>query len=356
MNRAQRLLAISRRAVSDFPNLISRGIRLIWERSGSYAEALEIAKKRLLIAFFETTDFCNARCIMCGSKYMKRPRQIMAMEIYCRAVEEVAKAKGHSIMLSAFGEPLLDPYIVERVKFASKFSHFYNIGFSTNGSLLTPEVYRRLAVAGLKSMCISIDGYEKETYEKIREGLSFESLQKNIISMLNMHEIMGQPISLSVSSFTDNASKKVKESFLYRKLLEAGIKPILKWRVDNWGGLVSEVAEGLWLMGPPRHKGPCALLYDSSLLVLPDGRVTPCHCRDADGELYIGNVMQNSLEDIWAGKLLEVVRENQIKKMFDPPCAQCSAYISLRYWFTREKSRWLLEYDRRVPIHDRCQG
>jgi len=356
MIRLSNLTPVFRRISTDFPNLTIRGIRLLWERSGSYDEALDVAEKRLLFAFFETTDFCNARCIMCGSKYMKRPRQIMPMEIYCTAVEHVAKAKGHSIMLSAFGEPLLDPYIVERVEFASNFPTIRNIGFSTNGSLLTPEIYRRLAEAGLKSMSISIDGFQKETYEKVRVGLSFESLQESIVAMLETHEVMGHPINLSVSSFTGNGPKKLRESFLYRRFVEAGIKPGIKCRVDNWGGLVSKVGGGLWLMGPPRHRGPCALLYDSSILVLPDGRVTPCHCRDLEGELYIGNVMENSLNEIWLGTLLRKFREEQGKGTFSLPCRRCSAYIPLKHWFTKEMSRWLLEYDRRIPIDERVQG
>jgi radical SAM protein with 4Fe4S-binding SPASM domain len=174
--------------------------------------------------------------------------------------------------------------------------------------------------------------------------------------MLDTHEGMGRPINLSVSSFTKNDKGELKESLLYRRLLEAGVKPGLKWRVDNWGGLVSKVGGGLWLMGPPRHKGPCALLYDSSVLVLPDGRVTPCHCRDLEGELHIGNVMQNSLEDIWSGDLLSKLREEQGKGIFGSPCGRCSAYTPIRHWFTRERNQWLVEYDRRVPTVERFQS
>lgn len=352
MKRLGNLFPILRRVSLDFPGFTGKWIRLLWERTGNYSEALDVSEKRLLFAFFETTDFCNARCIMCGSKYMKRTRQIMPMETYCTAVEQVAKAKGHSIMLSAFGEPLLDPYIVERTAFANKFGIFRNIGLSTNGSLLTPEMYRMLAEAGLKTISISIDGFQKETYEKVRVGLSFESLQENIVAMLETHDAMGHPINLSVSSFTQEGPKKLKESFLYRQLVEAGIKPGLKWRVDNWGGLISNVNGGLWLMNSHSRYGPCALLYDSSLLVLPDGCVTPCHCRDLEGDLCIGNIKEHSLLEIWRGEILRKVRGEQWEGKFRPPCVRCSAYIPLKLWFTRSMVRWVISYNERVPIEN----
>jgi radical SAM protein with 4Fe4S-binding SPASM domain len=277
----------------------------------------------------------------------------MPMEIYCKAVEQVVEAKCHSIMLSAFGEPLLDPYIVQRVEFASKFKTIRNIGFSTNGSLLTSGMYRRLAESGLKSMSISIDGFQKETYEKVRVGLSFDSLQENIVAMLETHDTMGHPISLSVSSFTEENPKNLETSFLHRRLLESGIKPGLKWRVDNWGGLISSLDTDLYLMHPRKRHGPCALLYDSSVLILPDGRITPCHCRDLEGDIYIGNVMEQSASQIWNGESLRTFRQEQWEGTFRPPCEKCSAYIPLRSWFTRSMARWILAYDRRNPFEYR---
>jgi radical SAM protein with 4Fe4S-binding SPASM domain len=329
----------------------------MWARTGDFSEALHIAKNRLLALFFETPDFCNARCIMCGAKHMRRKRQVMPMRIYQMAIEQFVEVKGHSVMLSAFGEPLLDPHIVERVAFARQFPTIKNVGFSTNASLLTEEKYRVLAGAGLTSLSISIDGFSKKTYEKVRVGLSFETLSENISKILAKHQDMGRPINISISSFTAESSKDLSSSPLYNALLEAGITPGLKWRVDNWGGLITKDVDELHLMRPGRHNGPCALLYDGQALVLPDGSVTPCHCRDLEGDLFIGDINQNTLSEIWTGELLEELRNEQGAEKFRSPCVRCSAHIPLRSWFTRSTTRWIVSYDRRVPIAgDNAQG
>ena len=283
MIRFQQIKPILSHVALNAPHLLNRGLHMMWERTGDFTDALDISKKRLLAVFFETTDFCNARCVMCGAKHMRRKRQIMPMDIYQKAVEQFAQAKGHSAMLSAFGEPLLDPYIVDRVAFARKFPTINRVGFSTNGSLLTAEKYQALVEAGLTSLSISVDGFSKEAYERIRVGLSFETLYDNISKVLDAHEAMGRPVGISVSSFTKEKRQSLASSPLYNAFLEAGITPGLKWRIDNWGGLISDVNNELHLIRARRHHGPCALLYHAQALVLPDGRVTPCHCRDLEG-------------------------------------------------------------------------
>ncbi len=337
----------------DFPRLANRGLKLLWERTGDFSDALDIAKKRLTAIFFETTDFCNARCVMCGAKFMKRTRQVMPMDVYQTAVEQFAQAKGHSLMLSGFGEPLLDPHIVERVAMAKRFSTIRMIGFSTNGSLLTGEKYRALADAGLTNLNISIDGFNKQTYEKIRAGLSFEILGKNISEILKAHQAMGRPIQISVTSFTWENKEDLTNSPLYNDLINADIKPGLKWRVDNWGGLISGLSGDIHLMMTRRYHGPCALLYHSQVLVLPDGRVTPCHCRDLEGSLCIGDIKEATLSDIWCGSKLEELRAEQAAGQFRRPCDRCSASMPLRSWFTRSMVRWLVYYNETVPINEK---
>lgn len=335
-----------------FSDALFRSYRLLTGRNGNYSQALEIAEKRILVVFLETTDFCNASCIMCGAKTMKRKRQIMPMQVYHRVVDEFAESRGHTIMLSAFAEPLLDPFIVERVSYAHQKKTFINLGFSTNGSLLTGEMYRKLAKAGLKSITVSIDGFNKKFYEKIRVGLQYERIEKNILETLKVHKEMGAPISINISSFTRENYRELSRSHLYNSLVEAGIKPGLKWRVDNWGGNISEVGGGLRLMRLPRKKGPCALLYDSSVLVLPDGRVTPCHCRDLEGDLSIGQVSKQAFLEIWQGESLKVFRGEQEKGVFRGPCKKCSAYTPLKKLFSKDFVVWLMEMDKRLSKMD----
>jgi radical SAM protein with 4Fe4S-binding SPASM domain len=55
-------------------------------------------------------------------------------------------------------------------------------------------------------------------------------------------------------------------------------------------------------------------------LVEPDGRVLPCCLVEISHEGEVGNVMDRSLGDVWAGTGYRQFREERI-----PFCQQCSA-------------------------------
>ena len=64
MSRLQQTRSILSHIVPNLPLMLGRGFRTMWARTGDFSEALHIAKNRLLALFFETTDFCNARCTL----------------------------------------------------------------------------------------------------------------------------------------------------------------------------------------------------------------------------------------------------------------------------------------------------
>ena len=333
---------LRRKILTDVPGFLLREGKKLWERSGDFRIAAEICQQRLLAGFFDTTDFCNARCIMCATRFMKRKRAIMPVSIFHKGLEQLAEAGAHSVMLHAFGEPLLDPYLLERIQLARRFPTFQTIGLATNGSLLTADYYEKLVTKGLTFLSISIDGFRKDIYENIRIGLSFEELVKRITEVLLIHRSLGRPIQLEVNSFTSETPRQLLSNAFYQRFLQAGVVPVLKSRVDNWGGLISEVPTALWLKAPKPKRGPCALLHDAMVLILPDGRMTPCHCRDLEGDLAIGNVLEKKLLDLWRGTALETLRHEQRRGNFLFPCTQCSAYVTLRSWFTRSRRRNIL--------------
>lgn len=80
-------------------------------------------------------------------------------------LDEIAKA-GFKIMIFSGGEPLMRPDIYELVAYAK------SIGlrpvFGTNGTLITPEVARRLKDAGAMAMGISLDSVDAAKHDRFR--------------------------------------------------------------------------------------------------------------------------------------------------------------------------------------------
>ena len=61
------------------------------------------------------TDHCNADCIMCPRDMHAdaRPHGIMDLDLYRRSIDEVSALGAEQIVLTGFGEPLID---VEELK------------------------------------------------------------------------------------------------------------------------------------------------------------------------------------------------------------------------------------------------
>jgi MoaA/NifB/PqqE/SkfB family radical SAM enzyme len=83
-----------------------------------------------------------------------------------------------SVDFTGGGEPLLQPRIVQWLTEAKTAG--CEAGILTNGLLLTRTIAEELVSAGLDWLCVSIDGADRETYERIREGSDFEKVCENL--------------------------------------------------------------------------------------------------------------------------------------------------------------------------------
>lgn len=123
----------------------------------------------------ETTDICNAKCIMCSHFYRQGSHTITKSKDIVGALRGVLPFL-ETIYLHGNGEPFLDEGIDE---FAAQI-HSYGIRCmaNTNLSVLTDDNIRTIGNC-FSEINISIDGADAKTYESIRRGLSFDVLVKN---------------------------------------------------------------------------------------------------------------------------------------------------------------------------------
>ena len=81
-------------------------------------------------------------------------------------LEQIARA-GFKIMIFSGGEPLLRPDILELVAYATKLG--LRSVFGTNGTLITPEMARKLKTAGAMGMGISLDSLDAKKHNEFRK-------------------------------------------------------------------------------------------------------------------------------------------------------------------------------------------
>lgn len=126
---------------------------------------LQFSKDKKPIVVWNVTQQCNLNCIHCYSlsKNIRYQGELTTTEGKT-LIKDIAEFKSPVILFSG-GEPLMRPDIFEWIDYAK------NMGMravlSTNGTLITKEVAKRLFQLGLSYVGVSLDGL-KEINDKFR--------------------------------------------------------------------------------------------------------------------------------------------------------------------------------------------
>ena len=135
-----------------------------------------------LIAW-ELTNACNLACIHCRASAIRDPTpdELSTAEAK-HFVDELVEYK--PIIILTGGEPLLRSDVYDIAKYAS--GHGLRVVLATNGTLLTPDIAKKLKDVGIQRVSISIDGSTKETHDIFRgETGAFEAALRGIDILKN---------------------------------------------------------------------------------------------------------------------------------------------------------------------------
>ena len=120
-----------------------------------------------------------------GIDYLPGKDVVFPMDVYKKIIDESAENGLCSLKLQYLGEPLGDPLIVERIKYA-KDKGIMDVMFNTNATLLTEEMAHRLLEAGLDDIFFSVDSIIPEKFNKIRIGTHYEHVVENIKNFMKI--------------------------------------------------------------------------------------------------------------------------------------------------------------------------
>ncbi len=241
----------------------------------------------------ETTNACNAKCIICPHKNLSRTKKRMDEELFVRAVDECAANQCKEVHLHNFGEPLIDKSLAERVRYA-KSKGIAKVKIFSNGSLLTRERGRGLIEAGLDEVKISFDGATREEFERIRHPLKFDEVVGNIRDLVDERDKAGSAMQVKVACCSTTDKDATMSS------LEGIVDDFSFGKIHNWGG-----AEDCATTGKVRK--PCSRVWRTFTL-LSNGDVALC-CLDYDGQQVLGRLDENtSIREIFRGEAYRRIR------------------------------------------------
>lgn len=260
----------------------------------------------------ETTDYCNLKCPHCHDGSVVRKNKFLDFSLYKGLIDQL-KEYLFEVSLYDQGEPLLDPSILDYIKYANRF----NIGtvISTNFSMqLSQDKLIGLVSSGLDYLIVAIDGVTQETYAKYRVGGNLDVVLSNLKRIIEIKDKLNSKtpfIEWQMIDFNFNKSEQNEAQILSKEIgvNDFILKPSTQLQKKSY---------------IRRHR--CPLLW-FSLTVECDGLVSACFSED-DSSLYIGDINKDSIIDIWHSEKYKRIRNLHFRNEDTNNyfCGHCNEY------------------------------
>ena len=279
-------------------------------------------KRKILTNFppyllIEPTSVCNLRCIMCfqvdTSFTKKKYMGMMPWDIFTKAVDEASEKGCKAITLASRGEPTLHPKLPKMIKYISD-KGILDLKINTNATKLNDKLSYAILENNVSELVFSVDAGTKETYEQIRVLGKFDKVLNNI---KNFNKIRSNYFKKSACITRISGVKVKKEqnidqmvSFWEKYVDEVSIKPATP-RWDSYNNKPIKITKS------------CNQLWER-MYVWYDGKINPCDF-DYKSFLSVGNIKNNSLEEIWNSNEYNSLRKKHIEKKRSDcfPCDRC---------------------------------
>jgi radical SAM protein with 4Fe4S-binding SPASM domain len=320
-----------------------------------HAMIRKLMEKTFINFGVETTNLCNANCSFCGYRFMQRPKVDMPLDLYEKALREYAASGGGNINFTpTVGDPLVDKAIVTRIEMARAQPEIQDIFLYTNAILLDRFGYDAILQSGLTRLAISTFIGSREGYERYYGNDKYGKVVENIIEAARRNRELGNPVRISLHLRVEGDRSSWEETETYQTIAaligEANIDYLEVY--DAWGGRIKkeDVPEGTSLDEPialsEKIKSPCFEMY-RRLHILADGNVGACVCVDLESEIKVGNVKEQTLDEIWRGQRLRDYRSNWTQGNLPEVCKSCTRYQAVDQFIDENRKRVIVDYTRR---------
>ena len=263
--------------------------------------------------YVEITNICNRNCSFCiGTD--REPRR-MTMEEFS-VITDKLKGKTNYLYYHLMGEPTGHPLLCDFIRMAGE-KGFRSI-LTTNGTLLS-KVGDKLLEAGLHKVNISVHSFEHGSEEEHRNYLldccrfAEAAAERGIIAVFRLW-----------NDGCDGGRNDQVETVLSEYFGS-------EWVVERRG---TRLRDRIYLEYGKRFSWPdmeaedmgkavyCYGLKDQ-FGILVDGTVVPC-CLDHNGDLNLGNIFSQDLEEILCGPRAENLRIGfQNRNVSEELCRKC---------------------------------
>ncbi|OGW81895.1 MAG: hypothetical protein A3G33_05295 [Omnitrophica bacterium RIFCSPLOWO2_12_FULL_44_17] len=215
------------------------------------------------VVAIELTNKCNIKCDHCPNGHVEVPMGYMDRATF---LESLKYCNGY-LELNWRGESILHPDFLEYVKLAIEYNGSLNLGFHTNGLLMTKKLLQNLALNGLKWIQVSL--HTPQSCFKYKEIVEWNRGLKN---------------SLYIYADVDNTREELTA-------ISCGLSRDMfhKDNISNWAGYLTDYR----VIYPEAEKRAqeCLFIKEDKFIVAWDGRVNAC-CWDFKQYHNLGKIWE----------------------------------------------------------------
>jgi radical SAM protein with 4Fe4S-binding SPASM domain len=257
---------------------------------------------------------------MCPNKNLPRDQKgIMDFDLFKKIIDECSNF-ARDVYLHHRGEPLLNPRIFDMISYASAAG--LKTRMHTNGTLLTKDKAEEMLKSGIDMISFSVDGFTRESYEKVRVGANFEETISNIVYFANLKKQKGKRKPYIVVERIAFKTQKIvapieKVKQLEKELKEAGVDEIITKEEYIWAEEDVKLPENL-----KRQYCVCTFPW-YAMVICANGSVLACP-QDYRAVMKMGDVNKERLSQIWNGDAYRQLRKAFVNNLDSLTlCSKC---------------------------------
>ena len=237
----------------------------------------------------ETTNYCNAQCVMCNHSQMDRSIGVMMNEVVFKLIKQAIDLGATLITPFGFGEPLMDKDLVTKIQYCTAYG--LDSFITTNASLCYENRVKALYDAGLTHIRFSVHGLNRIDYEDVQLGLDWKQTIINIYRAIQIRDADHYDTKISLTVIP----MRVEHLYSIRKFWENCSDYLEIWQPHNWSCVKD------YRPKTKARRKTCGRLEKGPVQIQWDGTVIPC-CFLTDSEIILGNTHEQTVEQILKGE------------------------------------------------------
>ncbi|ACL22183.1 Radical SAM domain protein [Desulfitobacterium hafniense DCB-2] len=293
--------------------------------------------------YIEPTRICNMRCFYCMHATRGDSEGALAktgfklahmdMELYDKIIDGIMKFPDQPkrVTFSGLGEPLTNPKLGEMARRLRKAGFTGRNDIITNGLAFTPRLADELVDAGINRIQISVQGLTSEAYSNIA-GVSVDigSYIENI-AYLYKHKKNTEIFIKIIDANLEDESEKARFFEMFSAICDTIFVEHLVVMEHQMGDHGGKTDRSLNLNGEPfKPCQVCGIMFYFFQINI-DGDTFPCSTPGLPTGFSMGNIQENTLQEIWDGKKRNSMLRTNLRNGYRTfaACRECSSVVCI---------------------------